>query len=252
MTEAHIPEEMFRMTSPVSRCSYLEDEKSALTYRVYLDISPAELELLISRGWRRFTGHVFRPSCPACQKCVPIRVPVQQFQLSKSQRRVMRRNESIRYVVQKPTVTDDHIRLYNAWHDERTASRGWHRSRVNAQQYWENFLVGDYPSLHEMLFYEDDKLFGVSLIDVMPNSTSSVYFFYDPSWAPRSPGTFSGLCEIEAARQAGREYVYFGYWIGDCPSMAYKNRFQPYELLEGYPADGEEPNWVLHETSSTP
>jgi thiamine pyrophosphate-dependent acetolactate synthase large subunit-like protein len=51
------------------------------------------------------------------------------------------------------------------------------------------------------------------------------------------------LQEIDHAQQTGRRYCYLGYWIAACPSMAYKSRFGPHQLLDHYPADDEEPVW---------
>lgn len=51
------------------------------------------------------------------------------------------------------------------------------------------------------------------------------------------------LKELEVARLSGREYHYLGYWIQDCPSMAYKNRYGPHELLNEYIGDDELPIW---------
>ena len=36
---------------------------------------------------------------------------------------------------------------------------------------------------------------------------------------------------ITRAARAGMPYVYLGYWIEGCDSMAYKRRFKPVEAL---------------------
>jgi arginine-tRNA-protein transferase len=63
-----------------------------------------------------------------------------------------------------------------------------------------------------------------------------VYFYFDPREARRSIGTFSGLYEIEWAREMKLAHWYMGYWIKECPTMAYKARFRPCEALG---TDGE-------------
>ena len=231
------------MTTAPEPCSYLNEERAALTYRVYTAMTPEHLERLISRGWRRFNLQIFRPSCPNCSQCIGIRVPSKDFRPSRSQRRIWKQNQHITWDVQPATVSEQHVELYNAWHTERTQSRGWPVSQTNLIDYQETFLFGNFPSLHEFRYFDGDTLVGVGLVDVMPNSLSSAYFYYSPAWASFSPGTFSALVELEFARQTGRSHVYFGYWIEKCSSMAYKNRFQPCELLTGYPADDAEPVW---------
>lgn len=51
------------------------------------------------------------------------------------------------------------------------------------------------------------------------------------------------LCELELLAQSGRAYHYLGYWIKDCPSMAYKNQYGPHELLERVVDLDEAPIW---------
>ena len=43
-------------------CSYLDGQVASLEHRIMLDVSPAELEALLDRGWRRFGVDYFRPA----------------------------------------------------------------------------------------------------------------------------------------------------------------------------------------------
>jgi arginine-tRNA-protein transferase len=235
----------FQFQEPPHPCTYLPEQLAALNYRWYPALSPAELEELIRRGWRRFTNYVFRPGCPGCAACLTLRVPVATFRPSKSQRRVLKRNETVQVVLQPPQVTRAHFELYNRWHADREEARGWSSQFMDAERYQEHFLSGDFPSLQEMSYFRDGELVGVGLIELLPRSISSVYFYFDPEWSAESPGTFSALCELQLAQSLGLDYVYFGYWVARCPSLAYKNRFRPYEILQGYPADRDEPVWLL-------
>ncbi len=124
-----------------------------------------------------------------------------------------------------------------------TNRRGWKLQQSTPQDYAEGFLTGDFPSLQEIRYFDDDNLVGVGLIDLLPHSISSAYFYHDPAWRPLGPGTFSMLREIEFAQELGLKHLYLGYWIEDCPSMEYKNRFHPSETLHGYPDDKILPAW---------
>lgn len=78
------------------------------------------------------------------------------------------------------------------------------------------------------------KLFAVGVVDLLPNSFSSVYLFYDPAFGKLSPGTLSALKEIEWVSRASYPtmyYYYMGYYIHSCPKMRYKVAFVPSELL---------------------
>jgi arginine-tRNA-protein transferase len=232
-----------RFTVPPGGCSYLPDETASLDYRLSLGMPAAVLSELLRRGWRRHGCHLFRPACPACVKCRSVRVDVERFALSKSQRRCRQRNAAINVIMQRPTVTPAHVALYNAWHRDMTSRRGWRHDETTREGYAESFLVGRWESAQEMLYYNGQQLVGVGLVDVVGDATSSAYFFHDPAWRPAGPGTYSVLREIEFCRQTGRRWCYLGYWIAECPSMAYKNRFRPYEVLQSYGPDETEPVW---------
>ena len=40
------------------------------------------------------------------------------------------------------------------------------------------------------------------------------------------------LWSLRWARERGKAHYYLGYWVRDCRSMTYKNRFRPYELMD--------------------
>lgn len=233
-----------RFTSTPGRCSYLPAETASLTYRLSLGMPAEILGDLLRRGWRRHGCHLFRPECPSCVKCRSLRVDVERFAPSKSQRRCRNRNREINVVMQRPTVSHDHVALYNAWHDDMTARRHWRRQQTTEEDYSDAFLAGRWESAYEMLYYDGPQLVGVGLVDVVGDALSSIYFFHDPAWRPRGPGTYSVLREIEFCRKTGRRWCYLGYWISECPSMAYKNRFTPCEILSEFGPDDAEPVWI--------
>ncbi len=235
--------ELFHLIEPQRPCSYLPDQRAALEYRGYAGLEPAELEQLLSRGWRRFGVQLFRPACRHCEQCLPIRIDVEQFQPNKTQRRIRSRNSHISVELAKPTLSSTHLELYNAWHADMESRKDWPGQTATFHSYAQSFLEGRFASAHELRYWDGDELIGVGLIDILPLSLSSIYFYHAPRWRALSPGTFSLLCEIDLARQLGRAYVYLGYWISACPSMAYKNRFHPYEILQQRPTDGELPVW---------
>lgn len=232
------------MEQPTDTCSYLPNESQSLTYRVSVDLPSAEYARLLSRGWRRQGVYFFRPNCPQCTKCRSLRVPVQDFRPTKSQRRTVRRNEDVEVRVTTPKIDQQHIDLFNRYHQDMRERRGWSYHESNAESYAESFLGGRWTFDREMSFWRDEQLIGVSLIDVLDNVASSIYFYHDPDWRSLSPGTFSMMCELGYMRTLGLEYHYLGYWITECQSMAYKARFVPHELLEEYVADTVEPMWT--------
>lgn len=235
--------EIARFITPPRACSYLPGEQASLEYRVHATMSPAEYGDRLRRGWRRHGAHFFRPRCADCLQCRSLRVVASEFQPSKSQRRILRRNADVSVVLQPPTVTPQHIAVFNAYHADMTARRGWSENWTTAEDYENSFLIGHWPFAREMLYLRAGQLLGVGLMDVAADAVSSVYFYHDPAWREDAPGTFSVLQEMEFCRRTGRQYNYLGYWIEACPSMAYKSRFTPHEILEGYVDEPEEPVW---------
>jgi len=229
---------------PDSVCSYLPDRVSRFEHRWIWSLDSPQYESLLARGWRRFGRAVFRPACRACQECKSLRVVLSSVKLSKSQRRCRNRNADIRIVVQRPTITADHIQLYNSYHADMHQRRGWPLQTTTPGDYYETFVDGGFDFAREFLYWSNDRLVGIGLVDMTDRVQSSIYFMHDPDWRDLAPGTFSVLSEIEAGRTAGREYLYMGYYIRDCGSMNYKNRYRPNEMLDQYVSDSQPPVWT--------
>jgi arginine-tRNA-protein transferase len=175
---------------------------------------------------------------------------VAAFTPSRSQRRTLQRNSDIHVVVQAPTITDEHVQLYNAYHADMQRRRGWPGDRITPLTYFRRYIGGEWTFAREFLYYKHNSLVGVGLADLTPRALSSVYFFHDPAWRPLAPGVFSVLQQLAYAQRQGLQYHYMGYWIAACPSMAYKAQYRPHELLAWYPPDDVAPEWVaVRETS---
>ncbi|HEX6985489.1 MAG TPA: arginyltransferase [Planctomycetaceae bacterium] len=235
--------ELLRGAAPPGPCSYLPDETASLEYRYLLDIAPAEFEAMLSRGWRRQGACFFRPGCPRCAKCRSLRVDVAAFAPGKSFRRCLKRNADVRVVFRPPSLTKDHLAVFDAYHADMHRRRGWHYDPATAEDYSRTFLAGHFSFAREFLYLRGRELIGVGLVDVTPNALSSIYFYHRPDWRPAGPGTFSVLREIDYAKETGRRWLYLGYWIPENASMAYKNRFAPHEILERYVREDETPVW---------
>lgn len=183
---------------------------------------------LLDERHRRSGWVVYRPECRGCAECLPIRVPVQRFRPSRSQRRVQRRNRDLRIELGPPEPTPEKLELHN-----RFVAARFERGDAgfgSLEGYAEVF--GPSPiTTREMRFYLGERLVGLGVLDLLPDVVSSVYFFFDPECSRRSLGTFSALCEIDLALRTGRSYLYLGYYIRDCREMNYKARFRPCEVL---------------------
>jgi len=238
--------ELFHLVERPRECSYLPEEVASLDYQVVSHLSAAEYRDLLIRGYRRFGRYLFKPACPTCRECRSLRIPVQHFDFSASQRRVLRANSGIRAELHPLYATADHLRIFNRYHDFMAGFRGWKHKTVSAIDYIEDFVVDPFddeeqPCAFQWLYFDGDRLLGVSLMDEVripgaPPAISLVYCFYDPAWRPRSPGTFAILTQLDYAKRSGADYAYFGYWVEGCQSLSYKSRYAPAEVLD-WPVD---------------
>jgi leucyl-tRNA---protein transferase len=192
-------------------------------------VSGLGYQRLLDAGFRRSGAIIYQPMCSGCRACVPLRVPVEGFQLSKSQRRVLRRNRDVVVQAGVPEATREKWELYERY------QREWHQKALGNSDDVMEFVSFLYRSPIESVEFEYrdpwGKLLGVGIGDLCPASLLSVYFFFDPREARRSLGTFSVLFEIQWARDREMKYWYAGYWIQQCSAMAYKARFHPCEIL---------------------
>ena len=231
-------------------CSYLPGRTSQFEYRWAGSLSSDRFEALLKRGWRRFGRALFRPVCRQCRECCGIRIVLPEVRLTKSQRRCLNQNADVRLVVQSPSITDEHLRLYNDYHRDMHERRGWPFRETTEDDYYQSFLDGHFEFSREFLYFRDDRLIAVGMVDMTDRVQSSMYFIHEPQWRNKGPGTFSVLSEIEVGRAAGREYLYLGYYIRDCESMNYKNRYRPHQLLRDYVSDFDLPVWKQSESNA--
>ncbi|MCL2724276.1 MAG: arginyltransferase [Polyangiaceae bacterium] len=235
-----------QLIEPKRECSYLHDRQAQLEIIVQVDVTASELEEMLARGWRRFGPVYFRPACATCNECVALRIPVEVFCPTKSQRRAIKGASRLRREVGLPRVDDEHLRLYERWHGERERSRGWEPSPLDSRRYAFDFAF-PHQAVREVSFRDpddDDRLVGVGICDETPTALSAVYFFWDPERAPCSLGVAHIGLLIADARASGRPHVYLGYRVLDCASLAYKARYKPHELLVGRPGMDETPVWT--------
>lgn len=209
-------------------CSYLPGRTSQSRAFWAERMRPAVYHGFMDAGYRRSGKLVYQPVCRGCRACVSIRVPVETFRPSKSQRRCGRRNEDLRVGVAEAKATDEKYDLYRRY----VVGRHQRSAEEEDRESFERFLY-DSPVETLEFTYRDDagRLLGVGLCDASAESLSSVYFYFDPAESRRGLGTFSALYEIGAAARLKIPHYYLGYWVDGCAAMEYKAAFRPAEVL---------------------
>lgn len=212
-------------------CSYLPDQRATT---LFVDpAAPMDTTLyseLSSAGFRRSGPHVYRPHCAHCQACVSVRIPVDEFRPSRSQRRLLRRNQDLEVTPIDDLEDPQYYQLYERYIDARHYDGDMYPP---SQDQFHAFLTREWDATRFYAFRDPQRLLAVAVVDQLNDGLSAIYTFYDPDpdIAARSLGTFAVLWQIHLARQLGLHAVYLGYWIRECRKMSYKLNFQPIELL---------------------
>ncbi|MEM7812168.1 MAG: GNAT family N-acetyltransferase [Planctomycetota bacterium] len=248
--------------TPLDECFYRLPQRAGIGYRLARDLDVEAYSERVRRGWYRVGEFLFRPACPACVRCRPIRVDARRFRPTKSQRRCLRRNgrAGVRVEVGRPIVNETRIRIARAHAAAKLddygflAGFGGATTDLDGVDLIEGLFdaAGRHEFTREFRYYRGRNLIGFAYCDVVPPAFVGLSFYYDPEWRSLGPGTFSMLREIMAAAEAGCEFYYPGWWNAEYGPLAYKTRFRPYELLTGFPDDHVEPRWFTPEECLKP
>lgn len=221
--------------SPPEACSYLQDHTARNVYADPFRMPSAQMyNLLIQKGFRRSGHHIYRPHCDNCEKCISIRIPVDEFKANRSQQRAINRNRDLTTHAVPGCYTDEYFNLYKRYLNSRHKDAGMDQPE---KADFERFLICDWC---ETLFFElrlDDELIAVAVTDKLSSGLSAVYTYYHPEMLNRSLGTAAILFQIELARELNLPHLYLGYWIDESSKMNYKSNFRPQQR---YIAD----NWI--------
>jgi len=182
-------------------------------------------------GFRRSHDIIYRPACPACSACIPVRVPVKTFKASGTLGRIMRRAESLRLQEAGPEATREQYELFMTYETRRHFDSDM--ANMTFEDYSAMIREGQAQTSLLELRNEAGGLMGMMLADKLQDGYSAVYSFFSTvdEHVKYSLGTLLILHLIEVARSQGLHYVYLGYWVEGSRKMDYKSRFRPYELL---------------------
>jgi len=181
-------------------------------------------------GFRRSHNLAYRPACAGCSACLPVRIPVAEFVLSRSLKRIRNQNRDLAARVAEPNVTVEQFRLFLRYQRSRHAD-----SDMAAMTYGDyRSMIEDSPVATRLVEVRNaaGTLFGACLVDLLDDGFSAVYSFYEPADGNRSLGNLLVLALVDEALARGLPYVYLGYLIKESPKMAYKARFRPLEALQ--------------------
>ena len=194
-------------------------------------VSAERMDELWANGWRHQGILFFRyshwPTEGIEHEIMPVRIALEQFEMSKSQRRVWRRNEDIRWEISPARIDQALLEIF-ALHSTR-----FHE---NIPQSLTDFL-GSAPATVpcECLMLKallNGRLVAASFMDQGAQDVSSSYAIFDPEFSSRGLGTLTLLKEITLARGTHRRYLYHGYATRTPSHYDYKKSFKALEAYD--------------------
>ncbi len=210
-------------------CSYLADHQAqSLFIDPEQEMTQALYGQFIQQGFRRSGHHVYRPNCKDCQKCISVRLNVEQFILSRSQKRCKNKNKQVTVQPQASEYNETHYQMYANYVQSRHVGGGM--DEPDSDNYLE-FLRSKWCHTVFFEYKEEERLIAVAATDIVSNAFSAVYTFFDPDHElqKRSLGVNSIIWQAEEAQRRGLKWLYLGYWIKECQKMKYKDHYQPLE-----------------------
>lgn len=209
-------------------CSYLPERKERLLVAVDERFnSSTNYTWLMQEGFRRSGDQVYRPHCINCQACHSIRLPVKLFKASKSQRRLLKKNQVFTINI-STEIKAEYYTLYERYINTLHSDGSMYPA--NQEQY-QSFIQNTFCQQIFLEIWNGEQLISVAVTDLLVDSLSAVYTFYDPDYRSHGLGIYSILKQTEYAQQLGAKYLYLGYQINECQKMNYKTKFHPHERL---------------------
>jgi arginine-tRNA-protein transferase len=209
-------------------CNYLSAQEERLLVAIDEESNQTNnYSWLMSIGFRRSGDQIYRPHCENCAACQSIRVLVNAFVFSASQRKLWRKNSNLR-VVYNTGEFEQYYSLYEQYINNIHADGAMYPA--NKEQF-DQFLDCSITSQCFVETWLDNELICVAVTDVLDDALSAVYTFYHPKFRKLGLGVFSILSQINLTKLLNKPYLYLGYQIDDCQKMNYKDRYMPYQRL---------------------
>lgn len=229
-------------STPVHDCSYIKGNE-AITHFVDPELQDLQsvYNLLSQQGFRRSGNHIYQPACQTCKQCIPVRVPVNDFKPSKSQKRCFKKNSDLTLNYNHNPDFKIYMPLYEKYINQRHAHGDMFPPNLDQLC---NFLSSRWCQTIALEWFLEKKLVAVAFTDILDDGYSAIYSIFDPDLASRSLGSYAILQQIDIAKQSRKQYLYLGFWIKPCRVMSYKGNFRPIECYQNH-------QWVRLSKKST-
>jgi leucyl-tRNA---protein transferase len=201
----------------------------------YMPLS--DWENMLAQGWRHNGMHFFKMSTDYDDQgykldIIPLRYRLSEFAMSKSQRKIWRKNQDLTYKLTPLSIRDEMHLMF----DQHTA-----RFKYNLPYSIFDFVSPEpnapFPTFQFEIYYKD-KLIACTFIDLTMNTLSSTYAMFDLEESKRSLGIFTMLLEMAYGVMTKKNFHYPGYAFMQPSHMDYKKEFAGSEYY-----DWQTANW---------
>lgn len=228
----------FYVTTPY-RCGYIaKNLAQSLIATPHQLVDAAVYSELINQGFRRSGKFTYRPHCENCNKCIPVRMVLNQFTPRRSQKRAYKQHADLTANILPLDYHPSHVELYTQYQTLRHVAEDTlkeNKMADEAEQYRQFLCSSHVESLLIEFKDKQDQVKIVSVIDIVRDGVSAVYTLYDATEQKASYGTYAIMWLANWTKSLNLPYLYLGYWIQESPKMAYKEKFNVQERL----IDGE-------------
>ncbi len=210
----------------------LKDSRFFINEEFYAaQVSPQQLDALLAEGWRHFGAQFFRYNIGfhenELRRVLPLRICLKDFTPSKSQRRILKKNQDLQIVIRPIEITPDKKNLF-----ERHKKRFKHSIPDSIYDFLSS-APADVPcGALEVCVYQKETLLAASFFDVGGAAVSAIYAMFDPREFSRSLGIFTMLLTIDYAQKNNKTFYYPGYAYEGNSFYDYKKRFSALETFD--------------------
>lgn len=215
------------------QCHYLLDQQERLLFTLPdQPISMALYQQLISYNFRRSGDQLYTTYCDQCRACQSVRLDMQEFSFSRSQRRLWQRAKAAGWSYRLSQAPDEqrYYPLYQRYIESKHRDGSmWPPNQEQMRYLWQS-------AWQQVVFLEQylqQELVSVTVVDQLFGICSAVYSFYQ--WPHKlSLGQLAVLALADHCQKEAIQYIYLGYYVADCTKMNYKDKFRPQQrFIEG-------------------
>lgn len=195
-------------------------------------LHPMVFDDYLAEGWRLLGYSIVRHNYSMCRgkfcRTIPLRIRLDGFKFSKSQRQLLRRNENLQVTYHPIGIGLGHEALFLR-HAERFGER---RPTQLASFLGPNANREPVQGMEFSIRQEGSELLACSYIHLGEETMSGTYCFFDPNFSHLSLGSYTMLLELSKAIELGKKFYYHGY-VYDVPSQFdYKMNFNNLEAMD--------------------